>query len=96
MVALVMEQVDMEYIDYKMSDNQRKAYLDIGGAPHLDNDYTVFGKVIDGLEVIDQLAVVKTGNADKPVEDLFLSMEVEELSKKKITKLYGYEYPTEK
>ncbi len=70
-------------------------YTSIGGAPHLDDEYTVFGKVIQGLEVIDKIAAEDTDPADRPTNDVMLTMEVEELPKKKITKLYGYEYPVE-
>lgn len=72
-----------------------KTYMSIGGAPHLDDEYTVFGKVIDGLEIIDKIAVVETDRSDRPTKDVVMTMTVEELPKKKITKLYGYEYPEE-
>lgn len=70
-----------------------KAYTTNGGAPHLDGDYTVFGKVIKGLEVIDKIAAVQKDGGDRPIEDVRMFVTVEELSKKKITKLYGYVYP---
>lgn len=70
-----------------------KAYTTNGGAPHLDGDYTVFGKVIKGLEVIDKIAAVQKDGGDRPLEDVRMFVTVEELSKKKITKLYGYVYP---
>ena len=69
-----------------------KAYTTLGGAPHLDGEYTVFGKVIKGLEVIDKIAAVQKDGGDRPVEDIRMFVTVEELSKKKITKLYGYVY----
>ncbi len=72
-----------------------QAYTTIGGTPHLDDQYTVFGKVIAGLEIIDKIAVQPTDRMDRPTENIMMLMEVEELPKKKITKLYGYEYPTE-
>lgn len=72
------------------------AYTTVGGAPHLDDQYTVFGKVIKGLEVIDKIAVVQRNAADRPNEDIRMYISVEELPKKKITKLYGYTYPSPK
>ncbi len=70
-----------------------KAYTSVGGVPFLDGDYTVFGEVIKGMEVIDKIAAVKKDGADRPVEDVQMFVSVAELSKKKITKLYGYVYP---
>lgn len=70
-------------------------YTTVGGAPHLDSEYTVFGRVVEGLDVIDKIAAVETGRMDKPVKDTYMTMEVELVSKKKITEMYGYEYPEE-
>ena len=78
-----------------ISPEKIKAYTTVGGAPHLDGDYTVFGKVIKGLEVIDKIAAIQTNN-ERPVEDIHMVVTVEELSKKKITKEYGYVYPEKK
>jgi cyclophilin family peptidyl-prolyl cis-trans isomerase len=50
------------------SARQRQAYQTTGGSPHLDGDYTVFGEVIEGLDIVDKIATVKTGNMDVPVE----------------------------
>ncbi|MFM8913336.1 MAG: peptidylprolyl isomerase, partial [Flammeovirgaceae bacterium] len=66
------------------------AYTTVGGAPHLDGDYTVFGKVIKGLEVIDKIANVQRDGSDRPLQDVRMAVTVEEMSKSKITKLYGY------
>lgn len=52
------------------SAEQRKVYTTEGGTPHLDGDYTVFGQVIDGMDVVDKIASVATGRADRPVEDV--------------------------
>jgi len=54
----------------KIPDFKREAYKNIGGTPFLDNAYTVFGEVVEGLEVIDLIANVKTQPGDRPVKDL--------------------------
>lgn len=54
----------------KFSEEQRDAYNLVGGTPHLDNQYTVFGEVIEGLNVINIIGSVETGRGDRPVEDV--------------------------
>jgi len=49
---------------------QREDYTTHGGTPFLDYDYTVFGRVIEGLDVIDKIAAVETGRSDRPVKDV--------------------------
>lgn len=52
-------------------------YSNVGGAPHLDGQYTVFGEVIDGMDVIDRIEKVETDGADRPKEDIrIIKMEV--------------------
>ncbi len=53
---------------------EREAYKTTGGAPHLDGSYTVFGEVVEGFDVIDKIAAVKTGAANKPVEDISITI----------------------
>lgn len=60
----------------KVSPERRKIYTTIGGTPHLDDDYTVFGEVIKGLEVIDKIAAVQVGPGDKPVKDVKMKITV--------------------
>jgi cyclophilin family peptidyl-prolyl cis-trans isomerase len=82
--------------DKQVSPELVKAYTTLGGTPSLDGQYTVFGKVIKGLEVIDKIATQPKDGADRPVTDVRMKITVEELPKSKIKKLYGYTYPDEK
>ena len=70
-----------------------EAYSSLGGSPHLDGEYTVFGRVVEGLDVIDKIAAVKTGQANKPIEDIQMKVSLEMVKKDFITKTYGYQYP---
>lgn len=56
--------------DYRISAEQRNVYKSIGGTPRLDGSYTVFGEVIEGLDVVDKIASVSTDAGDKPVIDV--------------------------
>lgn len=55
---------------------QIEAYTTVGGTPHLDGEYTVFGEVVEGMDVIDKIASVKTGYQDVPVEPVTMTMEI--------------------
>jgi peptidyl-prolyl cis-trans isomerase B (cyclophilin B) len=70
-----------------------QAYTTLGGAPSLDGEYTVFGKVISGLDVVDKIAQVPKGPGDRPLEDIRMTVTVEEMPKKKIEERYGFKYP---
>ncbi|MBQ5857085.1 MAG: peptidylprolyl isomerase [Bacteroidales bacterium] len=55
---------------------QIEAYTTVGGTPHLDGEYTVFGEVVEGLDIIDKIAKVKTGYMDVPVEAVTMTIEI--------------------
>lgn len=67
-------------------------YAAIGGVPFLDGDYTVFGEVVKGFEVIDAIASVKKNQMDRPNKNVTMKITFEVLSKKEITKRTGYQY----
>ncbi len=58
------------------SNEQRLAYTTEGGVPHLDDEYTVFGRVIKGMEVIDRIASLQTDGANRPLEDVSVTMTI--------------------
>ena len=57
---------------FKFTDEQRQAYTTVGGTPHLDGEYTVFGEVIDGMDVVDKIQQVATNASDRPDEDIVI------------------------
>ncbi len=80
-------------LDNIMLESHKEVYKTIGGYPSLDGAYSAFGEVVEGLEIIDRLAVVKTGKGDRPLEDLSMDVSLEVKSKNEIEKKYGYDYP---
>jgi cyclophilin family peptidyl-prolyl cis-trans isomerase len=60
----------------KYTTEQRNVYKSIGGTPFLDMNYTVYGEVISGLDVIDKIAAVKTAAADRPVTDVTMTVKL--------------------
>ncbi len=62
------------------------------GAHHLDGEYTVFGQVTSGLEVIDKIAAVETGPGDKPLKNTRMEVKVEKVSKENVEKFYNFSY----
>ena len=61
---------------YKLPAEIREAYTTVGGTPRLDDAYTVFGEVIDGLDVIDKIAAVETGAQDRPLKNVVMKIKV--------------------
>ncbi|MDE5845479.1 MAG: peptidylprolyl isomerase [Muribaculaceae bacterium] len=63
---------------FKIPEDQKQAYKEQGGTPHLDGDYTVFGEVIEGMDVVDKIQKAETDRNDRPLEDIrILSVKIE-------------------
>lgn len=61
---------------FKYTEDQRTTYMTIGGYPFLDGSYTVFGEVLEGLDILDKIASVKTDPLDRPVQDIKMNMKI--------------------
>jgi peptidyl-prolyl cis-trans isomerase B (cyclophilin B) len=58
------------------TEEQKALYRSVGGTPFLDQNYTVFGEVVEGLDVIDKIAAVRTAPGDRPLEDVKFTVKV--------------------
>jgi peptidyl-prolyl cis-trans isomerase B (cyclophilin B) len=76
--VLTEEQANMMKMQrgVELSPEQKRVYSTIGGTPFLDKNYTVFGEVIQGLDVLDKIAAVQTAPGDRPLKDIHMSMKV--------------------
>lgn len=61
-----------------LTTEQIRLYTTIGGTPHLDGEYTVFGRVVEGLEIVDVIAGTETDRASRPIEDISVKMQIVE------------------
>ena len=56
--------------EFRFTKEQVEAYTTVGGTPHLDGEYTVFGEVVEGMDIVDKIQNVKTDRNDRPEEDV--------------------------
>jgi peptidylprolyl isomerase len=73
-ISKAKEIIDTNPFTY--NESERNLYKNEGGTPHLDMNYTVFGEIISGMEVIDKIAEVQTGSADRPLKDIRFSITI--------------------
>lgn len=76
--------IDLEYTKipgFRITEEQRLVYTTIGGSPQLDGKYTVFGEVLNGMEVVDAIAAEKTDKNDRPLNDIRMNVKI--ISRKK-------------
>lgn len=66
----------MESRGFVFSDAQKQAYKTVGGTPFLDGQYTVFGEVVEGLDVIDKIAATQTAPGDRPLKDVKMTIKI--------------------
>lgn len=64
---------------FSWTDEQKQAYAQVGGTPHLDGDYTIFGEVVKGLDVLDAIAKTPTHPGDRPVEEMRMEISIKEV-----------------
>lgn len=77
--------VEEKRLKFKIPEWQRQVYRTIGGAPHLDRNYTVYGEIVVGLELVDQIAAIATDKNNRPKEDV--KMEITILKRRAAKKL---------
>lgn len=80
LLAELREKVDSMYKagpQFDLTAEQREIYTTIGGYPSLDGEYTVFGEVVEGLDVVDKIAAVQVNKANRPLEDVRMKIEIE-------------------
>jgi len=82
-IRLVVEKyhdaVEAQYLrtkPFKITEAQRSLYTTIGGTPHLDGSYTVFGEVVSGMEVVDKIAASKTDENNRPLKDIPMTIKI--------------------
>jgi peptidyl-prolyl cis-trans isomerase B (cyclophilin B) len=56
----------------ELTPEMREAYMTIGGTPHLDGTYTVFGEITDGLDVVERIQGVETDDTDRPLQPVLI------------------------
>lgn len=67
----MVQQTGIQY-----TQEEREYYLKYGGTPFLDNQYTVFGQVVEGMEVVDKIASVQRNQSDRPLEDIKMKVKI--------------------
>jgi cyclophilin family peptidyl-prolyl cis-trans isomerase len=75
-VSMTIDSIFDSYPKFKFTQRQREVYTTIGGIPHLDGNYTIFGEVVKGMDIVDELSSVQTDTNDRPLKDIKFSISV--------------------
>lgn len=73
-----MKAIVKEHGPYGLTDKQKETYKTVGGTPFLDGQYTVFGEVVEGLDIVELIQNCETGAADRPKTDISMSISITE------------------
>jgi cyclophilin family peptidyl-prolyl cis-trans isomerase len=79
----IKEKINFEYSlsqKLELTEQQREAYTTVGGCPELDGEYTVFGEVVEGLDVIDKIAALAVDKNDRPLKDVKITVSIVKLN----------------
>ena len=85
--------LEEDFENKEISEEQIEAYTTVGGAPHLDGGYTIFGQVVEGMETVDKIADLKVDSLDNPIEPVHLQIAIKEVPQDSLTVWYGIVYP---
>ena len=80
-----LNSLEEKRLKFKIPEWQRQVYKTIGGVPHLDRNYTVYGEIVVGLELVDRIAGMETDKNDRPKQDV--KMDITVLKKREVKKL---------
>ena len=95
LIEEIKPQALLGFEEFSYTDEQMEVYTTIGGTPFLDNNYTIFGELLSGFDVIDSIATQPKSPRDRPLTDIPMTVKVKEMARDKISKEYGYTWPDE-